>query len=278
MIQIKKTGENGMATALEPNKTKIAKRVIEVFEFFNENSRKATVMDIVRRYGRPQSSTSELLSSLVEMGLLYKDSRSRYYSPTPRLAALGTSAQPDIIRDGRLFAFMDCLARTTRNSVALFGMVGTYVQVFHFSPGANPLMRNIDYGASEQLSASAAGQLLLSTLPPDQAGRMLWRLNAEAPPETKFNTAEIRTNISTFRRQGYAVGPAGFTPGLNVATVLVPRHGAERALALGVVYQAASSLEPGSLIAAMNDGIAQCTTRAAMDYPAPVPAQLMMAG
>ncbi|GLR69045.1 transcriptional regulator [Acidocella aquatica] len=267
-----------MATALEPNKTKIAKRVIEVFEFFNETSRKATVMDIVRRYGRPQSSTSELLSSLVEMGLLYKDSRSRYYSPTPRLAALGTSAQPGIIRDGRLFALMDRLARTTRNSVALFGMVGTYVQVFHFSSGADPMVGNIDYGASEQLSASTAGQLLLSTLPPDQAGRMLWRLNAEAPAESKFKQAEIRANVSLFRRQGHAVGPAGFAPGLNVVTTLLPRFGAERALALGVLYQATSPLETVPLIEAMREGIAQCTTNAGMDYRGPVQAQFMMAG
>ncbi len=266
-----------MAIALEPNKTKIAKRVIEVFEFFNENSRKATVMDIVRRYGRPQSSTSELLSSLVEMGLLYKDARSRYYSPTPRLAALGTSAQPEIIRDGRLFSFMDRLARSTGNSVALFGMVGTYVQVFHFSPGPNPLLRNVEYGASEQLSASTAGQLLLSTLPPDQAGRMLWRLNAEAPAETKFNSAEIRTNIATFRRQGYAAGAAGFMSSLNVATVLVPRYSAERALALGVLYQEAQPVDTDALIAAMQDGISKCTMRIPMDYQMPAPAQLMMA-
>ena len=160
-----------MATALEPNKAKIAKRVIEVFEFFNENSQKATVMDIVRRYGRPQSSTSELLATLVEMGLLYKDSRSRYYSPTPRLAALGVSAQPEIIRNGHLFAFMDRLAQTTRNSVALFGMVGTSVQIFRLSAGPEPGLRDIGYGACEQLSASAAGLLLLSTLPPEQASR-----------------------------------------------------------------------------------------------------------
>ena len=78
-----------MAMALDSNKTKIARRVIEVFEFFASEQRRATVMDIVRRYDRPQSSTSELLGALVEMGLLYKDPQSRSYAPTPRLAAYG---------------------------------------------------------------------------------------------------------------------------------------------------------------------------------------------
>ena len=53
----------------ESNKAKIAKRVIEVLEFFDEEHPQATVMDIVRRFDRPQSSTSELLSTLVDTAL-----------------------------------------------------------------------------------------------------------------------------------------------------------------------------------------------------------------
>jgi DNA-binding IclR family transcriptional regulator len=267
-----------MAAALEPNKAKIAKRVIEVFEFFNENSQKATVMDIVRRYGRPQSSTSELLATLVEMGLLYKDSRSRYYSPTPRLAALGVSAQPELIRNGHLFAFMDRLAQTTRNSVALFGMVGTQVQIFRLAPGPDPILREISYGASEQLSASAAGLLLLSTLPADQASRILWRLNAEAPAEEKFNPVEAREQVAAMRRQGHAMGPAGFASGAQMVATLLPRNGTDRPLALGLMYPAhAASIDGEALVATMNRGIAQCAPRGEADYPAAASVPFMVA-
>ena len=64
-------------------KTKIARRVIEVLEYFALGHDRATVMDVARKYGRPQSSTSELLSSMVEMGLLYKEPLARFYAPTP---------------------------------------------------------------------------------------------------------------------------------------------------------------------------------------------------
>src|SRR5438093_10206017 len=77
-------------TVPEANKAKTARRVIEVLEYFDEQNPHATVMDIVRRYKRPQSSTSELLASLVEMGILYKDAASRSYTPTPRAALLGS--------------------------------------------------------------------------------------------------------------------------------------------------------------------------------------------
>src|SRR5690349_9731690 len=105
---IRMAGERFVATAAgSSNKAKIAKRVIEVLEFFDDNHREATVMDIVRRYDRPQSSTSELLSSLVELGLLYKDPYSRSYSLTPRAALLGTAGQEGPVRDGRLVKVVD---------------------------------------------------------------------------------------------------------------------------------------------------------------------------
>ncbi len=255
-----------MATALEPNKTKIAKRVFEIFEFFCDNGQKATVMDIVRRYGRPQSSTSELLSSLVEMGLLYKDPRSRSYTPTPRIAALGTSAQPEIIRDGGLFTLMDRLAEQTGQSIALFGMVGTHVQVFRLSAGIEPIGRKIAYGASETISASAAGLLLLSTFAPDQAARMLWRLHSEAEPEDKFDLAALKDRVAAFRRQGHAVGAAGFAAGMQVAATLLPRSSIRRPLALGAVYAARQDADTGALIARMNQGIAKCAAAQPAEY------------
>ena len=266
-----------MATNLESNKAKIAKRVIEVFEFFNESSQKATVMDIVRRYDRPQSSTSELLASLVEMGLLYKDPRSRSYSPTPRLATLGTSAQPAIIRDGRLFAFMDRLAYSTRSAVGLFGMVGTHAQIFRWSAGADPLTQDLGCGASEPLSESAAGLLLLSTLGSEQAGRILWRLNAEAASGHKFNPAEKGEQVSTCRRSGQATGAAGFVPDARMTATLLPRVLGERPLVLGVIYSENAAIDADALTATMARGITQCSQPEEDPFTAAPGARLMMA-
>lgn len=245
-----------MAAMLESNKTKIAKRVIEVFDYFDSESRTATVMDIARRYGRPQSSTSELLASLVEMGLLYKDAASRSYAPTPRLAVLGNSAQPDILRDGRLYCFMDRLAQSTRHSVALFGMVGTHVQIFRCAPGLEANV-GIEGGASTVLSSSAAGLLLLSSLGADRARKTLWRLHAEASAEAKFDYSATSEWVGDLVYKRQATGDAGFVPGAKVTSVLLPRGLDDRALALGVIYPAHVTLDSDALIATLNHGIAQ---------------------
>ena len=145
----------------ESNKAKIAKRVVEVLEFFDDEHQQATVMDIVRRFNRPQSSTSELLSSLVDLGLLYKDPSSRSYTPTPRAAMLGSAVQPGIIRDGRLIGITERLASQTGLAVAVFGMVGLKAQIFSWRGGKRPLCTTgragFSGGQQEQLSNSAVG-------------------------------------------------------------------------------------------------------------------------
>lgn len=258
-----------MATILESNKTKIAKRVIEVFEFFDNNNRQATVMDIVRCYGRPQSSTSELLASLVEMGLLYKDQRSRTYRPTPRLATLGSSAQPGIVREGRLFAFMDRLAQSSRHGIALFGQVGTYVQLFRWTAGQQSI--GVGSGASERLSDSAAGQLLLATMSGGEAGKILRRLNAEATENQKFHYATMLERVALWQKQGHASGEAGFAPGMRVTAVLLPSGGADRPLAVGMIYPAGAAVDTEALVATLKNGIDQCLAEPRSDMQASAP-------
>lgn len=247
-----------MAVALESNKTKIAKRVIEVFEFFAIENRRATVMDIVRRYGRPQSSTSELLCALVEMGLLYKDPGSRSYSPTPRLAALGYACQPDGVGDGRLFAYMDKLAQTSRCGVGLFGIVGTHVQIFRWVHGAELDGLELGCGSSALLSSSAAGLLLLSALGTEQASKMLWRLNAEVNAKDRFDLNEINQKVVRFGQSGHATGASGFAPHTRMTTVLLPDEVGERRLALGVIYGANSAVNPEALVATLEHGVQGC--------------------
>lgn len=263
-----------MATALELSKAKIAKRVIEIFEFFDNNNRPATVMDVVRCYGRPQSSTSELLASLVEMGLLYKDQRKRTYRPTPRLATLGSSVQPKIVRDGRLFDFMDRLAQSSRFSVALFGQVGTHVQIFRWSAGQRQVgsALGVGSGSAERLSASAAGQLLLSTMSSNEAGKILRRLNAEAQESDMFSYSGMLERISLWQRQGHATGEAGFARGMRVTAVLVPAGFNSHPLAVGMFYPATAAVDAEALVATLKNGIRQCSAEMRADIPAAPPA------
>jgi DNA-binding IclR family transcriptional regulator len=235
----------------ESNKAKIANRVIEVLDFFDDNHQQATVMDIVRRYNRPQSSTSELLSSLVNLGLLYKDPTTRSYSPTPRAALLGSITQPDMIRDGRLVSIVDRLVAQTGLGVAVFGMVGLNVQIFSWRNGTATLgtarWQGFGSGLQERMSDSAAGQLLLSTIAQPRRDGTIRRLNAEAAEDRKFAFAEMATGVEAIRDAGFAHGPAGFGSIADCAAILLPGQPSNRPIALGFVYEPSDQIDPQAL-------------------------------
>lgn len=245
-------------TTILSNKSKIARRVIEVLEFINENGGGIRITDIVRRYRRPQSSTSELFKSLVEMGILYKEPQTRSYSPTPLLAALAAGGQPSFIRDGQLFKFMDQLAFSTRYAVGLFGVVGTDVQLFRCSAGDMLSAPGVCGGAVQPLSDSTAGLLLLSTLDDARVKRTLWRLNAEASANRKFGIADVAQKVAGFRLTRHATGPSGFANAVNVTASLLPLGNATPPLALGLLYPQEAQVDTQALLATLKRGIAQC--------------------
>jgi DNA-binding IclR family transcriptional regulator len=248
-----------MPPAIDPNKAKTARRVIEVLEFFDAEKRHATVMDIARRYNRPQSSTSELLAILVDMGLLYKDPTSRSYMPTPRAAMLGSLFQPNAVRDGRLSMLTDRLVAQTGLGTAVVGMVGLNAQIYSWMKGAKPLPGATDDvlagGSQAPLCDSAAGWLLLSTLPADRREGVLRRLRAESPPERRFNPSELAERIQDSARRGYAVGPTGFAAPVETCAILLPHEAGERPMVLGFVYDVRDEVDPAALAALLQSSV-----------------------
>jgi DNA-binding IclR family transcriptional regulator len=263
-----------MASKAAPsNKAKIARRVVEVLEYFDDAHHEATVMDIVRRYDRPQSSTSELLSSLVELGLLYKDPYSRTYSLTARAALLGSTGQPEPIRDGRLVRLIDRLLAQTGLTVALFARVGLKTQLLMIRNGprvSSTISGELFAGMQAPLTESAAGLLLLSTVARPRCEGMVRRLNAEASDVAKFAFGDMMARIDGCRDRGHARGELGFgvnagSEGAAMAAALIPGQPEAHPLAVGIVHAGEHTVNAAALVEALVEATAQC---AAMPAPA----------
>jgi DNA-binding IclR family transcriptional regulator len=246
-----------MALGAESNKAKIARRVVEVLDYFDDQHPQATVMDIVRRYDRPQSSTSELLSSLVELGLLFKDPYTRSYSLTPRAALLGAIAQPEMIRSGGMASLIDRLVAQTGLGVGLFSMVGLNVQINAYKAGAKPVAtanpKGISSGLQDQLCNAAAGWLLLSTIPMPRREGVLRRLNAEAAPEHKFQAADMAERISHSVATGHSQGLAGFGTIADGCCMLLPGQPAHQPLVVGFFYEPSAHVDVEALQLCLRD-------------------------
>jgi len=242
------------ASSAPSNKAKIARRVIEVLDFFDDHHREATVMDIVRRYDRPQSSTSELLSSLVELGLLSKDPYARSYRLTPRAALLGVSGQPASLRDGRIVRLVDRLAAQTGLGVGVFALAGLNAQLISWR-SHTPTKRGPHSGAQEPLCHSATGWMLLSTIERARCEAMLRRLNAEADDNAKFSSSDMIASIDACRGDGHAFGPAGFGSGNRALAVLVPNVADGQPLVLAIHYDKHAKVNEASLLQSVMDAV-----------------------
>jgi DNA-binding IclR family transcriptional regulator len=248
------------------NKAKIARRVVEVLEYFDDTHREATVMDIVRRYNRPQSSTSELLSSLVELGLLFKDPNTRSYSLAPRAALLGAAGQRGLVRDGRLIGLIDRLSAQTGLSIAVFGRVGLKSQIvsWHAGPRASvQAVRGIYGGLQEPMAYGAPGWLLLSTISQPRRDGVLRRLNAEAPEDRKFSVPELTARLDACRETRRVRGTLGFGSHADVVASLLPNGHEAQPLAIGIVYGDEDRVNRDSLVRCLDEAIAglECDAR-----------------
>ncbi|MGD9980119.1 MAG: IclR family transcriptional regulator [Hyphomonadaceae bacterium] len=220
-----------MARSLDPKKIKSARRALEVLEYFQGDRTEATVMDIARSMGYPQSSTSELLSCLVALGYLTRNRAARTYRPTARVAVLGARVQPRLFRDGRLLSTMDELASETGATVVLGNRVGLDVQYIHCSSPADSDL-SVAEGASAPLAHSAMGKAALAAMDRNYMRKLMHRVNAESAEGMRVPFETIAHECDEASSRGYATANE---QGGRMIAMLVSQGGPEEGLALALL-------------------------------------------
>ncbi|GEM_PF-5720184 len=248
-----------VADLSRPLKGKSVRRTIEVLEFMAQHRAGVTVMDVTRALGIPQSTTSELLGALVDLGVAARDTTSRYYSATPRLAAIGLAAQSPRLADARFFETMGGFARRTGLLIGLFGMNDASIQPYWVSGVAGDKgasQGEIDPGAlfrnsTTHLASGAVGLVLLSSLSHDRSSRLLWRIRSEVGEHEKFSHGDLCNSVQSIRERGSASGASGFGMALGATAVMLPSAYGPQPLALAAFYPRASFIDTDALAQAM---------------------------
>jgi DNA-binding IclR family transcriptional regulator len=158
---------------------KSAGRVLELLEFFDEIKRPATVMEVARALGCPQSSTSALLGSMVALGYCEKDAVSRSYLPTARVKLLGSWLDMPLFEDGAIIRLLNDLGDLTGEHVLLAALNGLQVRHIYTVAAREAGRPHIRAGTIRPLGGSGAGNLFLATRPDQQIASLVRRANAE---------------------------------------------------------------------------------------------------
>ncbi|MBB4615063.1 IclR family transcriptional regulator [Novosphingobium taihuense] len=219
-----------MATVMREKKIKSADRVLEIFEMFSADRQEVTVMDVARTLCVPQSSTSELLGSLVRRGYLYRDRAARTFRPTARVALLGAWVQPQLFRHGRLLPMMDALKDETGQAVVLASMIG--LDIKHVHVVGDELPAALASGTQHHALHSPFGIALLSIMYRENVRKLVHRLNAESEAALHVRYSDLEVQLNRASKQGYVVGELG--NGMAAVAVLLPQRLGEEQLVVGI--------------------------------------------
>ena len=216
-------------------KVKSARRVLRVLEYFDETRSDASVMEVARAVNMPQSSTTELLKCLSDMGYLSYDPYQRRFAATHRVALLGSWIQPPYLGEGRVVQMMEELGEKTRETIILGEPSGIIVRYIFVVPSRKEMRLHVGPGTVRPIARSGLGKLFLSTYPPEKVKTLLKRINAdryEDQPYTEY--AQLEQELEQIRRDGYHLFTKGVNPGAGLIGVLLPQSDGHPPLGLGI--------------------------------------------
>jgi IclR family transcriptional regulator, acetate operon repressor len=202
---------------------KSAQRVLELLEFFAEERRPAAVGIVAQALGWPQSSTSVLLKGLAETGYFDHDARTGLYAPNVRILLATAWLQEHVYSEHNLLHLMEDVRDTTGHTVMIGTRRGVHVRYLHVLQATREGRFLAKTGALRPLFHSAAGKMLLSTLPEREVAMLLRKANAlETDPARRLEFPAVRREIEEVRRLGYAVSVGTSTPGAAALAILIP--------------------------------------------------------
>ena len=214
---------------------KSAERVLRTFEYLAEQRRPVRVSDVSRELRIPQSSTSQLLQSLVSLGYLYREPRGRTYSPTLRVSVLGDWLVQRDSESQSPLRLMHAIRRVTGDAVVLGIQNNTHALYISVLEAMGPLRFYMKPGSLRPLCRTAIGLALLLEKTDAEIRLLVRRINAERRTDEPLEeTASVLEAVGRSRKIGYVVTHGKATSGAGVVAVPLPPVEAQPRMALGI--------------------------------------------
>ncbi|MGD9922380.1 MAG: IclR family transcriptional regulator [Pseudorhodoplanes sp.] len=213
---------------------KSAVRTIEILEYFAAQQSPACVTEIAENLRYPQSSTTFLLNTLLDLGYVEYDIATRRYRASERLMLLGLGIFSELTADRGVVPVMMELAEQTGLIVLIGTRRGIDVEYLRIvQPSSNGVPYNTR-ARRRRLTHSALGKTLLATLTDQEIGRIARRINAEtADPGARIPVTKVMDEIRRVRAVGYATSETLIDNYTSLAMQL-PGVRPERPIALGL--------------------------------------------
>lgn len=180
------------------------------------------LVDLAAEMQLERPTAHRLLKALLAEGMLVQDTRSRRYALGPLAFELGLAAAHRFNLREACAPILQTLAEQTGDTAFLFVRSGNDAVCLSRVRGAHPEQAPaVPVGSRQPLGVSAGGLALLSSLPPQEAERIVRAVDARVGVYGDLDAAQIHELCAQTRRMGYAWIANRAVPGVSAVGLAV---------------------------------------------------------
>lgn len=205
-----------------------------LFEIFARERRELSKSEVARLLDVPESSSSDLLTTLQDLGYLSRTPSTRRFYPTSRLLTIAREIELNDALGTFAAEATSLLAQRSGETACCAVLAGDRIKVVAVSEGRHRLRYVLGVGDTFTIHGTAIGKALLSGLNPVEAGRLL-RLKplGRLTPNTLVDPRDVEADIARGTERGWQSATDEGTVG--VSSVAVTGLLGDQVLGLGVI-------------------------------------------
>jgi IclR family transcriptional regulator, acetate operon repressor len=192
-----------------------AVHVLEIFEYFAQTGRPATLAEMAEHFGWPRSSTFNLLTTLAEKGYLYESRPRAGYYPTPRwfmLAKAISEAEPLPAWSHALIVELSAETGETAAIAAPAGTMAVFIDVVESSAAIRYFAQ---VGHRIPIHASSSGRALLLQYSPEERNSLYRKVEfKQYGPTSPISIEAVESELRKSVERGYCQSFADFSQDL----------------------------------------------------------------
>ncbi|NML05864.1 IclR family transcriptional regulator [Sphingomonas sp. G-3-2-10] len=215
---------------------KSASRTFEVLELFRNYRKPLRLNEIYTALNYPQSSTTNLLKSMVIEGYLNYNRTTRTYLPTMQVASLGSWLYGHVASGSDYSSLIDELFQLTDETVVLVTQNDLFIQYMMMRVPDHPHKRPPNRGEMRLMLDATSGMALMSQMRDQEIDKIYRYSNYyELNPDRRITLDDVMRRIRWIRHTGYCYWPEHPVPG--IASIAMPLgdsiHGIPLVLGIG---------------------------------------------
>ncbi|GAA4287878.1 IclR family transcriptional regulator [Georgenia daeguensis] len=205
-------------------------RAFQLLELMAANGGSMSVSDLASQSGLPLPTTYRVVNSMVSEGYVRR-LQERGYALGPRLIGLGAVASRML--GACADPFLEELVEIVGETAGLAALDGESAAFVAQAPSRFAMRMTIEVGHRSPLHCTAVGKAILAQLPLSQVKHLMTRTQMLGyTPRTISSFPELKEELATIEKQGFAVDDGESEKGLRSIAVSVPEAPVPMALSI----------------------------------------------